>query len=242
MVFHDITFETPRRFFLFPVEDATIVSSGLVYNATSFYHLGKWYFEQEVSKHNLNSRPQPVEGDDYISILQVYQDSFQHLSFDTYPRAVYMCEFLMQYQGYKIVAFGSLQVEIFQLACNLPSRRFRIFNSSFSARTIYIPTFEKYYPMGIYPKNSIHSSGSQLNQGDLVIYMPRNKGRRSVENENEVIQTLLQVFGRKLYVCKPTETWTDQVRSSVKPSANHRASRWRIREYDLSTSEHDNRG
>jgi hypothetical protein len=211
IVFHDITFDTPRFFFLFPVQNATIVSSGLVYNATDFYHLGKWYFEKEVGKHSLHSRPLPVEGDEYISIVQIWQDSFQHLSFDTYPRAVYMCEFLMQYQGYKIVAMGTLQIEIFRLACELPSSRFRIYKNSFSARTIYIPTFEKSYPMGIYSEESIKSAGPQLNQGDLVIYMPRSKGRRDVENEREVIEVLLQIFGRKLYICHPTDAWTDQI-------------------------------
>ncbi len=210
IIFQKVTFETPQKFFLFPVENATIVSSGLVYNATDFFHLGKWYFEKEVTKNSLNFIPLPVEDNEYISIVQIWQDSFQHLSFDTYPRAAYMCEFLLKHQGYRVIAMGTLQVEIFQTGCNLPSSRFRILRESFSARTIYIPTFEKNYPMGIYPKESIKSAGPQLNSGELVIYMPRDEGPRSVENEKDVIQTLHQEFGRKLYVCHPSDNWTDQ--------------------------------
>ncbi len=228
--YSDCLWPTPATILFEPVLDATIIETGLVYNSTGRYTFNKWYFDRSI--HTLSSRDLPLYRDEnvYMSFVQIWQDKFQHLAFDTFPRAAYVCSHVMRHEEIKILVVGVLQKEVFRLACPIAESRFKVFESSFSAKAIYVDDYrgkeidivsvkgpddnsarqdgwrKLLYPMGILPRDSIRPLGPALH-GSKVVYLPRPQGPRFVKNEDQVVATLKQLFGGALRVYTLQNDW-----------------------------------
>lgn len=204
----DLIFQTPENFVLFPIQNATVTETGMIYNFTARYTFGYWYFKKDADKLVASSANSKFEPGTFVSFMMIWQDAFQHNSFDTYPRAQYACSYLKRHVYLRVVVTCELQRDIFIEACTLNHDRFKIYNGPFSAKTIYAAVYATPTLMGIIPSASIKSLGSQLQRGGRVIYMPRQAGqKRSVSNEDEVIDLLQVRYGSKLDVFRPTNDW-----------------------------------
>ena len=228
--YSNCTWQTPASVLFEPILDATIIETGLVFNSTGTYTFNKWYFDRSIETVSTRSFPSYVDEHTYISFVQIWQDKFQHLAFDTYPRASYVCNHLQKHKEVKILVVGTLQKEIFQLACPVADSRFQILDNSFSARAIYVDDYRGtdstivsaqgprgngarkdgwkrlLYPMGILPQDSIKPFGSAL-RGSKVVYLPRPRGARFVQNESQVIASLKKIFGDALRVYELQNDW-----------------------------------
>lgn len=204
IVFDDLVWRTPTSLCLTPVIAATIDPSGSISNKTDVYSFRKWYWKK---KHVVHTNPKFRTGE-YISFIRIWQDKFQHVSFDTFPKVRIFCRYLQEKPNTGILVQSSVQKDIMKVACSLSNSRFHIIRNSFSADIIYAIYFSGNFKMGIVPQNSFSSLGPQNKIGKNIIYIPRTGNpARSVANSNEVLKVLRKSFGDKLIAYKPKNNW-----------------------------------
>jgi rhamnogalacturonan II specific xylosyltransferase len=205
MVYQDVVWQTPKQLCVIKIRKATILQSGLLFNETSAYTFGKWYWEKDTSEISTSSS---FLKQSFVSFVQIWQNAMQHIAFDTYPKSRLLCPYLQQYPDIGILVMNNLQRDLIIESCFLPIKRFKIIEKSISATSIAATVWSGQFQMGIVPSNSFTSLGSQTKQGDKVIYIPRKLGtRRSVINEKEVLDLLRRYFGNKVHIYNPKNNW-----------------------------------
>jgi len=144
----------------------------------------------------------------FVSFVQIWQNSMQHITFDTYPKSRLLCPYLQQNPEIGILVMNNLQRDLIIESCFLPIKRFKMIDKAISATSIAATVWPGEFKMGIVPSNSFTSLGSQTKQGDKIIYIPRKAGtKRSVINEKEVLDLLRRYFGNKLHIYNPKNDW-----------------------------------
>lgn len=198
--------DTPSILGVRPIKDATITPNGLVFNATKKYTFDKWYFKQPYHK---NSKPNHHYEEGYFfSFIQIWQQHFQHIAFDTFPRIRLLCDTVQKNTFIKMLVMSTLQKDLMMEACPIEESRFRVITQEFSASIIApVVWLPDTYKMGIVPYNSFKSLGPQNNLGSKIIYLPRFSSARQVINEAHVIKILQQHFTDNLLIYKPMNQW-----------------------------------
>lgn len=209
MAFKDTTWRTPGQLCVWPVQNASILRSGRVFNGTSAYTFDKWYWETHAPETN-HLRANVRAGKKFISFVQIWQDVFQHMTFDTYPKSKLLCPFMTQHPELDILVMNDLQRDLIRESCTLPGGRFKNLIGTVSAASIAVTVWPGDFKMGIVPPDSFTSLGPQHKRGDTAIYIPRRKGAaRSVTNEKDVLNVLRNHFGYKLLVYNPKNNWRE---------------------------------
>ena len=205
MVYQDVVWQTPKQLCVINIQKATILKSGLLFNATSAYTFGKWYWKKHTSEISTSSS---FLKQSFVSFVQIWQNSMQHITFDTYPKSRLLCPYLQQNPEIGILVMNNLQRDLIIESCFLPIKRFKIIDKAISATSIAATVWPGEFKLGIVPSNSFTSLGSQTKQGDKIIYIPRKAGtKRSVINEKEVLDLLRRYFGNKLHIYNPKNDW-----------------------------------
>ena len=154
----------------------------------------------------------------YVSLLAIFDDNFQHIPFDTLPKMIMVCPFLHHNPEVQVLVMNDLQRDfVLEICPAIGTDRFRVAGSDAAplplhASTIYIPHFARddgsALKMGLTCRNCLPSLGPEgvENRGTDVLYIPRDGGVRSVANEDDVVQAILEVFPT-LQVYHPTNNW-----------------------------------
>jgi hypothetical protein len=205
MVYKDVVWQTPKQLCVINIQKATILKSGLLFNATSAYTFGKWYWKKHTSEKSTSST---FSKKSFVSFVQIWQNVMQHITFDTYPKSRLLCPYLQRNPEIGILVMNNLQRDLIIESCSLPIHRFKNVDKSISAASIAATVWPGDFKMGIVPFNSFTSLGSQTKKGDKVIYIPRKVGtKRSVKNEKDVLELLRRYFGNKLRIYYPKNDW-----------------------------------
>ena len=209
IIYNGVTWYTPKKLCTSPIHHASILPSGLIFNATSSYAYNKWYWKKDVSK--ITTQPTEIEPiNTFISFVQIWQDTFQHITFDTYPKSKLLCPYMKQHPNIGILVSNNLQRDLIIESCAISRGRFKNLVKTISANYISATVWSGDFKMGIIPPDSFTSLGPQNKQGDMVIYIPRKKGTsRSVSNEEVVLNVLRAYFGDKLIVYYPKNKWLE---------------------------------
>jgi len=189
--YDSIVWNTPDASVIAKIRDAKITRNGLVSNGSGTYTFGKWYWQNDVvlskklESQNLKRRA-------YLSLIQIWNDSFQHIVFDTIPNISFVCSFVRFRSDIIVLVMNLLQRDLVREFCPIDDSRFSILTSNLHASEIYVPYFSgTNLQMGMVPPRSIRSLGSQNTRGFRVVYLSRKYGtKRSVGNENEVLVAL----------------------------------------------------
>lgn len=176
-----------------------------MFNGSHTFHFGKWYWTN-VKKTN---QIKQIYHDDFVfTFIQIWNNFFQHIFFDTLPKTRLVCKWLQINKRINILVYNTLQRELIQVVCSLPNRRFKNLNSNAQFRGIYLSFFgDSVYKMGIVPPGCLQSLGSHNKAGYDVLYLPRTKGKpRSVRNEHNGL-VLLRKFWPNLKIVNLTNNW-----------------------------------
>lgn len=207
---------TPSACSIVPVADATILPpNGQVRNKTGVYGFGKWYWEQ---KHLGVSAPRLLDGP-LLTLVQVWNNNFQHIVFDTVPKLAFVCPFLRERRQVRVLVMNILQRDLVIEACPISEARFVVFENAIRAPVVYVPHFVgSDLKMGLVPPNSVPSLGLKTAQGSDVVYLARKAGAtRSVANEAAVLATLREKWP-DLRVVFPSNDWRKD-RESVRTAS-----------------------
>jgi len=207
---------TPSACSIVPVADATILRpNGQVRNKTGVYGFGKWYWEQ---KHLGVSAPRLLDGP-LLTLVQVWNNNFQHIVFDTVPKLAFVCPFLRERRQVRVLVMNILQRNLVIEACPISEARFVVFENAIRAPVVYVPHFVgSDLKMGLVPPNSVPSLGLKTAQGSDVVYLARKAGAtRSVANEAAVLATLREKWP-DLRVVFPSNDWRKD-RESVRTAS-----------------------
>lgn len=209
IVYDNLTWKTPAMFNITCISNATILyPHGLVFNKFKPFSFGKWYWRKDEGKihrvQNVLSYPKHA-----FSLVQIWDNNFQHITFDTIPRVALSCKWLQQRPLIIIIILNNLQGDLIREFCPLEQDRFRILNRTTSFSSICVPYFDQNFQMGIVPPGSMTSLGSQTKVGTDVVYIARKRGRsRSVLNEEEVLLTIREILSN-VTVVYPTGNWRE---------------------------------
>lgn len=193
-----VTWSTPESSILFPVADGTVYApNGLVTNQSGAFTLGYRYWEGHVSKVSHIATP-PRNEQIYLSLIEKFDNFFQHMVFDTLPKVSFSCQFLIEYESVLVLVMNQKQLKLIREVCPLPRERFKITNRPIHASVVYIPYFyhpEAWLKYGNVPPNSLMTLGSRTKQGTRIVYLARQRGRtRSVQNVDQVLGILKKVW------------------------------------------------
>lgn len=209
MEYNNVTWDTPKKICIMKLQAATILETGLVFNQFDTLHLNKWYWKKDLPK-TKSVQQMKIDTVPFVSFVQIWQDTFQHIIFDTIPKVRVLCTHL-QHSMDVILVQSILQQNLMIEACNLPKHRFRVIANPISSVSIAVTSWlgqKESYKMGIVPPLSFKSFGSQENEGTNVVYIPRIAGSsRSVSNEDEVLRILRMSFSNKVLVYYPKNNW-----------------------------------
>lgn len=218
----------PTSAVLTPVLNGVIVApGGLVYNSSSDYALGRWYWKYYWNGNPIwktkggNNQAQlrkvqrpwvETEASPCVTFVVTWANQFQHAVFDTLPKLSFgACDLLARTPDMVVLAMSEVQKELIQTACPVAKeRRFRLLTRTLRAPVIWIPHFEPNPDFGISPPQLTRSLGSQSAPGTEAVYIPRHQGAvRSVGNEAEVLAALRQTYPN-LRVLLPSDWKTDR--------------------------------
>lgn len=196
--------DTPKRLCIHTISNAIIQQNGLVFNKTYTASVNKWYWNSPPIlgiKHVLSNR-------EYVSFIQIWQENFQHIVFDTLPKASTICNLLINEWKYKYILIKSvLHGALIRYICPQLRKyvdRFHVLRQTLSAKSISVIYFDGNFQMGIVPPDSIPKIATG-NNNKYVIYIPRKHGHsRSVTNEGAVLNVLREKFGPRLHIFQPT--------------------------------------
>jgi len=206
---HDgVVWKTPKFSTISRIRNAHITTDGLVSNATDIYTFGKWYWRQASAKHVRMSRPTHVENRAFLSLVQIYNEFFQHIVFDTLPKVAFACRFMQYRPDITVLVMSNLHRDLVAECCHMDNSRFMILKSALHATDIFVPHFVgQDLQMGMIPANSMKTLGSQNATGSRVVYVARKAGTiRSISNEASVLAALREIFPG-LVVMFPTNNW-----------------------------------
>lgn len=198
------TWHTPSKWKITPVVHGTVsLPSGQVSNRSGVYGFQKWYWTSSskpiVRPHILTS---PV-----LSLVQIWNDCFQHIAFDTLPKLMFVCPFLLKASEIQVAVMNTLQRDLVLEACPCNPDRFVVVHSPFTSPIVYVPYFVGEFKMGIVPPNFMQPLNSQTTPGTDVVYLARKRTTtRSVDNEADVISTLTKRWPN-VRVVYPTNDW-----------------------------------
>jgi len=203
-----VVWKTPKFSTISRIRNAQITTDGLVSNATDIYTFGKWYWLQARAKHMRVSRLTHVENHAFLSLVQIYNEFFQHIVFDTLPKVAFACRFMQSRPDITVLVMNNLHRDLVAEYCRIDKSRFMILKSPLHATDIFVPHFVgPDLQMGMIPANSIKTLGSQNATGSRVIYVARKVGAiRSISNEASVLAALREIFPG-LVVMFPTNNW-----------------------------------
>ena len=203
-----VVWKTPQSSTISRIRNAQITTDGLVSNATDVYTFGKWYWRQASAKHVRMSRPTHVENRAFLSLVQIYNEVFQHIVFDTLPKVVFACRFIQCRPDITVLVMNNLQRDLVAEYCRIDKSRFMVLKSALCAIDIFVPHFVgQDLQMGMIPANSMKTLGFQNATGSRVIYVARKVGTmRSISNEVSVLAALREIFPG-LVVMSPTNNW-----------------------------------
>lgn len=215
LVYDNTFWEVPQQLCLVPIQNATVLTGGLLYNGSGAFTFHHWYWVKELRMSKVSSsslQSKSFVDKSFVSFIQIWQNRFQHIAFDTYPKSKILCSLLTQKTDMGILVTGELQRDLIIESCtSLEKERFifvekETFSASSIAASIWKPNAE--YKMGLIPPSSIASLGSQTSRGDKVLYLARASGtKRSVANQEEVLRVIKKHVGDKIVVVHPENSW-----------------------------------
>lgn len=156
----------------------------------------------EKNDHLLPAHASPMEPRAYVSFVQIWQDVFQHIAFDSLPKVQFVCPWLLAHPDVHLLVMSRLEEEMIGLLCPIALQRFHLLEETLHARAIYVPHFDPPTFFDYGPPNCIRPLGG-IEQGHSILYFSRGsgpKGKRFVLNEAGVLTTLRELFGEKLVV------------------------------------------
>lgn len=203
-----VVWKTPKFSTISRIRNAQITTDGLVSNATDIYTFDKWYWRQASAKHVRMSRPTHVENHAFLSLVQIYNECFQHIVFDTLPKVAFACRFMQSRPDITVLVMNNLHRDLVAEYCRIDKSHFMILKSPLHATDIFVPHFVgQDLQMGMIPANSMKTLGSQNTTGSRVVYVARKAGTiRSISNEASVLAALREIFPG-LVVIFPTNNW-----------------------------------
>ena len=205
--YEDVTWQTPLTLGVRPIINATMTRNGMVFNASQKYTFNKWYFQGHISPSQI---VRVHDSGIFFSFVQVWQNIYQHITFDTIPRIRILCSTLQKQPDIGLLVMGTLQRDLMIEACPLEQKRFKIITEPYSASVIApVVWLPGTYAMGIVPPNSFRSLGPQDVLGTRVLYIPRKSNERRVANEDSVIKILRNHFKERLLVYNPVNNWKE---------------------------------
>jgi capsular polysaccharide biosynthesis protein len=107
---------------------AVIHPQGFLIDSSNHAHcLGKWYNERAAGQITGQRYPpmRRLEGT-VISLLQIYNEAFQHIAFDTLPKWIAVRELLDNNPSARFLVTGKLQADMCSAFWKVPSSRFVI--------------------------------------------------------------------------------------------------------------------
>jgi hypothetical protein len=206
----DINYNLPQKLCSPVVENATMTDNGFVYNKSIQLDAGKWYWKKKQALEVSSPERMLTYSETFFSFVQIWQDVFQHIVFDTLPKFAAICKLLLNMESYKIIVVGLLQQELMQAVCPITNERFVLKKKLMLGNNLIRPIFwSGDFKMGVTPQDVLNPLGGHV-PGSKIIYLPRPKSmKRRVENEKDVLELLKHRYGKFLQVYIPKDNWKD---------------------------------
>jgi len=207
------TYHLVSEFVVVKVPNGTVCNAtGLVVSPDAVvYRMGRWYFDGIDATSVHHDLTTPSSGREYYSAIQIWQYAFQHIVFDTLPRARMACP-MLQEGHMTVLVVNDLQAELIQEVCPLPDSRFETQSTTVKGSAIYLPEFRPALEMGLLQHHVlkplgkpaapslIHLQQTERKRRGRIVYLQRPAGhQRSVINEEEVLE-VLRATGRDVDV------------------------------------------
>jgi hypothetical protein len=204
-----VVWNTPQQSRIYRVRSAQVAPDGLVSSAGGVHTFGKWYW-QASAKQARAPQPARLENRSVVSLLQIWNDRFQHIAIDTLPKVAFCCQFLRDHPATSVLVMNELQRDLTAEYCPIALDRFSIVKAPLRAAEVFVPHFAgPGVSMGMVPPHSMRSLGAQRATGSRVVYAARRPGAaRSVSNEVQVLAALRAMFP-DLVVVQPTNVWRE---------------------------------
>ncbi len=177
----------------------------LIDNDNNHYCFNKWY-HKNTSPYNISYK---YKNDNILSVIQVWNNLFQHITFDTLPKIPFI-EKLLKTHTFKILCMNETQKNMIKNISNIPDDLLLICEKN----TSYL-TNNAYY-LNFYNSNNLTtcmgSCGSNILSNYIpeplsgkknVVYISRGTNTmRSVINENEIIKAINNFCINNEYIFK----------------------------------------
>ena len=204
------TYALPARWVIEAIDGGVVDVSrnGLVSNATGFYGFGRWYWKGPRPAAAPATVDSPV-----LSLVQIFDNHFQHIVFDTLPKMTAACPFLAARPDVRVLVMNDVMRDLVVEACPALGPE-RCFSSASPVRApvVYLPVTDTVHAMGLVPPNSVPSlrAPSPRARGPPptdAVFVARHRGTtRSVANEAAVLAALRERWPA-LRVLYPTGDW-----------------------------------
>jgi len=199
------TWQLASEFALHRVPRGIIMQSGLVVSPDkTAYRFGHWFWNnsdvdvQRAVRHALDDNDDGCTNcPEYMSFIQPWQEFFQHIIFDTLPKASMSCSFLTEHKHVQFIVKSRLQSALVREVCpGLQQKRFKLlaWKMWWQGSAVYVPQFHPALELGLYNRGVMKPLGraAYQKQKTRIVYMARPKGKRFVENERKVLKALRQ--------------------------------------------------
>eukprot|EP00039_Didymoeca_costata_P020001 m.339678 g.339678 ORF g.339678 m.339678 type:complete len:362 (+) comp18909_c0_seq1:498-1583(+) len=205
----------PSSLSIFGIQNAVILpETGLVLNSTKAYTFGKWYWERQAEwEQNVTHTPKALVGP-RISLLEIWIDSFSHIVFNSLPKISLICSMLQHDDHLRVLVVNSIQKHLIALVCPESAGRSDVITKPLSSSLIFVPFYTPAdLKMGLSIPNSLsplgkYSSANCVGGIGTVLYLTRKeKKRRPVVNEEDVVESIKSVFGEGRVEILQTSTW-----------------------------------
>jgi len=211
------TWRLVSEFVVVKVPHGTVTKSGLVVSPDAVaYRMGRWYFNDNRGSvqddlFTTGTEFMRTSTREYYSAIEIWQYSFQHIVFDTLPRAHMACP-MLQKGRMMVLVVNELQANLIKEVCPLDGGRFETQSTPVSGAAIYLPEFRPALEMGLLQHHVLkplgkpaapsllHLQQSEPKKKGRIVYLQRPAGaKRSVLNEEEVLE-VLRATGRHVEV------------------------------------------
>lgn len=181
-----------------------LVPSGQVYNSSGIHGFNKWYWEHPLK---IAAAPKSITAP-AVSFIQLWNDQFQHIVFDTLPKLTFACPFIRKNPDASVLVANDLQKDLIAEICPINNARFVVADTAVTAPIVYVPHYVGFnLKMGIVPPTSTFLLNHRKFIGTDAVYLARTPNSvRSVINEGEVLATLRKRWPN-LRVVYPTNNW-----------------------------------
>jgi capsular polysaccharide biosynthesis protein len=181
------------------VNNGIIHHDGHLMYDNNHYCFNKWYHKTN----NPNNLSYDYENENILSLVQIWNNFFQHITFDTLPK-IPIIKKLMKNETFKILCMNNTQKELIKQFLKINDNVFIIqkdYTSYVTKNCYYINFFNSNNEkicMGSCGRNIIsHFLLSPKNEPNTIVYISRGKNpNRNIVNENELIR-FLSIFSKE---------------------------------------------